>query len=721
MHRRKTSKDAETTVEQPSPSTVIQGSSAKRSPVIITPPDHSPASVSSEHFGRLNGVTSNHHRHESTPLPSNKAALLGSPMPDRTPPRTPHLRTNGLASPLMGRSPSLGGGSPRASNFPGASRMRVSATYPDLPLSASPYRSGFNLNGIPESSVAGAPNGTATNGYHARNLRHSRSQSGMITTSNLSSSPWQSYELSPTMSNYSPLSQPRSPRNSVPSSPLFPVNEDCSPNGFPGTSTNLSTPPDSSHRHSRIHSRNLSIFFPRPGDGSPNNEDTIAEDDDGQEIEYDDERQNGNDIPDILIPTSSGSSDANSRGAMSKGFSFGTKDPNGMAPVSPRLINSNKPKRRGHHHKHSLSHNFFSFMDPTSSIIPQNYNSPQQSASGLYVSTPNLSPVQNGDVRILPTPSTTHFPASKTQHHFVDPTPGSSVSTITAKTTTKGTVTAGVLGRAKLFAAIQFVLGAWLWAEGQRQGTLACTGLGYWIVFDAAGVWLQAWGRELRRRPRSTRQPYGSRRVETVALFAQSIYLIFASVYVCKEAFERVLLSSTDGVPGSGDSHEHHHQRIDSTADLDGLQHNMADIAVACAETILTFMIGYPAAVALGKVLLQTAPERGLPGGQMEAFLRVMRELENHPQITHIPAPHLWQLSPLPPNTSRHHPSGSTPYHEDDLTVSEEGTLVATVQLHVKREMDGGDVLELTSVVREQCTRALGVSVASVTVSAVRA
>ncbi|KAG8875572.1 hypothetical protein FRB98_007733 [Tulasnella sp. 332] len=660
MHRRKTSKDAETTVEQPSPSTVIQSSSAKRSPVIITPPDHSPASVSSEHFGRLNGVTSNHHRHESTPLPSNKAALLGSPMPDRTPPKTPHLRTNGLASPLMGRSPSLGGGSPRASNFPGASRMRVSATYPDLPLSASPYRSGFNLNGIPESSVAGAPNGTATNGYHARNLRHSRSQSGMITTSNLSSSPWQSYELSPTMSNYSPLSQPRSPRNSVPSSPLFPVNEDCSPNGFPGTSTNLSTPPDSSHRHSRIHSRNLSIFFPRPGNGSPNNEDTIAEDDDGQEIEYDDEGQNGNDIPDILIPTSSGSSDANSRGAMSKGFSFGTKDPNGMAPVSPRLINSNKPKRRGHHHKHSLSHNFFSFMDPTSSIIPQNYNSPQQSASGLYVSTPNLSPVQNGDVRILPTPSTTHFPASKTQHHFVDPTPGSSVSTITAKTTTKGTVTAGVLGRAKLFAAIQFVLGAWLWAEGQRQGTLACTGLGYWIVFDAAGVWLQAWGRELRRRPRSTRQPYGS-------------------------------------------------------------QHNMADIAVACAETILTFMIGYPAAVALGKVLLQTAPERGLPGGQMEAFLRVMRELENHPQITHIPAPHLWQLSPLPPNTSRHHPSGSTPYHEDDLTVSEEGTLVATVQLHVKREMDGGDVLELTSVVREQCTRALGVSVASVTVSAVRA
>lgn len=59
----------------------------------------------------------------------------------------------------------------------------------------------------------------------------------------------------------------------------------------------------------------------------------------------------------------------------------------------------------------------------------------------------------------------------------------------------------------------------------------------------------------------------------------------------------------------------------------------MADIAVACAETILTFMIGYPAAVALGKVLLQTAPERGLPGGQMEAFLRVMREVRSPDQV----------------------------------------------------------------------------------------
>jgi hypothetical protein len=35
----------------------------------------------------------------------------------------------------------------------------------------------------------------------------------------------------------------------------------------------------------------------------------------------------------------------------------------------------------------------------------------------------------------------------------------------------------------------QFLLGTWLW-HGQHIGSLACTGLGYWLVFSAFGVWL---------------------------------------------------------------------------------------------------------------------------------------------------------------------------------------------------------------------------------------
>ena len=36
--------------------------------------------------------------------------------------------------------------------------------------------------------------------------------------------------------------------------------------------------------------------------------------------------------------------------------------------------------------------------------------------------------------------------------------------------------------------AWQFALGAWLWITGQQVGSLSCTGLGYWVVFDAFGV-----------------------------------------------------------------------------------------------------------------------------------------------------------------------------------------------------------------------------------------
>lgn len=43
-------------------------------------------------------------------------------------------------------------------------------------------------------------------------------------------------------------------------------------------------------------------------------------------------------------------------------------------------------------------------------------------------------------------------------------------------------------------------------------------------------------------------------RLETLAVFAQSIYLIFTSVYVSKEAVEHMLLSHGEG---------HHHHRGD--------------------------------------------------------------------------------------------------------------------------------------------------------------
>jgi len=49
--------------------------------------------------------------------------------------------------------------------------------------------------------------------------------------------------------------------------------------------------------------------------------------------------------------------------------------------------------------------------------------------------------------------------------------------------------------------------------------------------------------------------------LETVALFAQVVYLMFSAVYVFKETFEHVLLSAGEG---------HHHHSGDEDVELLG-------------------------------------------------------------------------------------------------------------------------------------------------------
>jgi len=51
------------------------------------------------------------------------------------------------------------------------------------------------------------------------------------------------------------------------------------------------------------------------------------------------------------------------------------------------------------------------------------------------------------------------------------------------------------------------------------------------------------------------------------------------------------------------------------------------DLFLAAVQALVTFSVAYPASVALGSVLLQTSPARGLASGRMEAFLRVMKEV----------------------------------------------------------------------------------------------
>ena len=51
------------------------------------------------------------------------------------------------------------------------------------------------------------------------------------------------------------------------------------------------------------------------------------------------------------------------------------------------------------------------------------------------------------------------------------------------------------------------------------------------------------------------------------------------------------------------------------------------DLFLSAVQALVTFSVAYPASVALGSVLLQTSPARGLASGRMESFLRVMKEV----------------------------------------------------------------------------------------------
>jgi hypothetical protein len=267
-------------------------------------------------------------------------------------------------------------------------------------------------------------------------------------------------------------------------------------------------------------------------------------------------------------------------------------------------------------------------------------------------------------------------------------------------------------------------------------------------------------------------------------MFAQSVYLMFSSVYVCKETVEHLLLSTGEG---------HHHHQGDEEPNMLGIEfpvflvfitlmsliitalrfnnhtklvntagnhippigsvirdtfsryptspsvnygfrqtpssptvaiisnpfilfpilfcisillaatfmplahYRTFDLVLAAVETVVTFNVAYRASVVLGTVLLQTAPERGLSGGRMEAFLRAMKEVERHPKILHLPAPHIWQLTPSLANIQSSSTTNKGPTE----------SLVVTMELHVPKDLGDDDVLELTRWAWERCVSAL--------------
>ncbi|KAF6757953.1 hypothetical protein DFP72DRAFT_889488 [Ephemerocybe angulata] len=576
----------------------------------------------------------------------------------------------------------------------------------------------------------------------------------------------------------------------VPSSPLL-------PNGTPDGPSSATTAAQHKRRHSRMHSRNLSVFFPRPG-SLPST--VISEDGDQDEAPVSTIPEAGSSVN---VPGTrsfrKGSASNPPLTPLGQGFKFGGQpsaaddDPDSDAP-SPTTKGGpafSKPARRGHHHKHSMSHSFFSFLEPGS-------NNPAPPSADLLHTQPTPIPQS-------PWAPMSAFPETSTGTAFV--TPRSNGAARPALQQSEDIpVGAAAVGVA------QFLLGAYLWVSGQQIGSLSTTGLGYWVVFDAFGVavgrvappWLarapavgSSVGAEKEAARKKIRRPYGNGRMETVLMFAQAVYLMFSSVYVCKETVEHLLLSA-----GGQEGHHHHsgdenpHTGIDfpiiiifltfasllSTAffyennshlvNLSGnrlptlstfmrsisgskrshnhdapptdplaivltnpfvasplfiaasiilvalflapAQHRLADLALAFVIAVLTFQVAYRASVVLGNVLLQTAPTKGMPSGKLESLHRAVREIERHPHVSHLPPPHIWQLTPsLTAHAATALHAGKGAAAPSAVTASGSSSfandaLVVTMDIHVRQDLADDDVLALTKWAWERCVNALG-------------
>ena len=280
-------------------------------------------------------------------------------------------------------------------------------------------------------------------------LSHSRTRS--------ISSPLKPPLLSPSFSH--PHLQIPTPGAPSPTSFAFPTSPSSPQLTSPSTNGLVHPPPSRRRGHHRIHSRNLSVFFPRPDSLPPT---TIHEDgaEDVLAIE-----SAGTTIPtDGLSTTPSGQ--------LTAGFKFGSRPPD-STPSTP-LQPAGPTARRGHHHKHSLSHNFFSFLEPGS----------QQSTDLHTQPTP---------VPVSPWAPISPFPQSAAPHKAgFSPIERTGVAHSAESPTHRKSIVPSTSGAFPPFAVAcavsQFFLGAWLWLRGQHITSLACMGLGYWVVFDAMGV-----------------------------------------------------------------------------------------------------------------------------------------------------------------------------------------------------------------------------------------
>lgn len=371
-------------------------------------------------------------------------------------------------------------------------QFHASHSHPPNPPSAGPYRPSFTLPKSP--LVNGAfPHTHTLNGHHRHQAPAMRQSLSLPSHSSHSrtrsvSGPFSPSSPSPLSTSFSISQSASYPPMQGPDTNSFPpVSESSSTDDLPSGSPPknrpfnwgngvlpLPAPNTQNHtrRHSRLHSRNLSVFFPRPG-SLPS---TVIDEDGDNEVEFTPSTSSSADG--VLMP--SASSPGPGQRSFREGFTFGAKPPpddGGNGFPAEDLNAPSGPARRGHHHKHSLSHNFFSFLEPGGG------------PADLHTQ-PTLTPVSPWNP-ISPFPSFERSTSTSTTG--ISPIEGTNGIGLGVHTTEKAYLRlsesrAEIDPLAVIAAVCQFVLGASLWVVGQQIGSLSCTGLGYWVVADSFGV-----------------------------------------------------------------------------------------------------------------------------------------------------------------------------------------------------------------------------------------
>lgn len=596
-----------------------------------------------------------------------------------------------------------------------------------------------------------------------------------------------------------------------------------------------------SRRHSHIHSRNLSVFFPRPGTEAEAEADAAKA---REQLEQ--TARSTAACTSYTAGTTSSDSKVHRRAASGNRPQITVStEPATLSPRSASLaaLTANQQQshtrqletpnhlggdlspsptksRRGHHHRHSVAmldsglspvsamHNGHAMERSTSSTShnsDHSYPSPLDVGLGHHHAHAHAHAHDHGQ---------NHRHAHSHQHR----------RSLHARTVSALAHIPQASRPLLLFGISHFGLGARLWMAGQEVDSLSATGLGYLVVFDAMGIlssaisdWALEWEQhasDLRRRNgkpegATMKRPYGMHRVSTLLHFVQTIYLLFASVYVLKESVEHALLegghadaqNGADALVESASGHDHSHAHTEhslgivmpnlllalslaacvvsnvvmgnharlvaacgisttaSGAPSGASRHGrsgsvlmrpselaspllallanpfsltvlffssallfagltMASVQVAALDKVLAglesvsmFYVAYPASVALGKVLLQTAPPDSSPTKQQ--LKRALKVVEQNPLVSYVAPPNVWQLTPptsalVQAERGSGMLTGSNGGGRGVHFGSKSASLVVSVSVFLRPDASDDDCFEMTKWVWEKLAPSIG-------------